>query len=475
MGGELGEERRRPMADTVSLPRVFDQSRYFAATGYYPHLGQLDVQYDTTRHQALSNGRRWGKTYLGAKKAEATAYVLNKLKQPQRGWIVGPNYTDCEKEFRIIYNSLKALDVDTVSDKFTSNVESGNMHIATNWGWDIQCKSAAHPESLVGEGLDFVLLVEAGRLRRVVFTQYIRPALSDKRGWSMMTGVPEIATDTSLLYWGYSRGQDSNRATWKSWKKPSWTNNVVFPGGRNDPEILEAEEDLTEDEFARQYGGEFVEKVGRVLAEWDDDIHLANLEYNPNWPLYAAVDYGYTNPFVWLWIQVDEWGNTYVLGEHYITLKDTYEIAKYDLLDHPLMDKLIAFYPDPAEPDDTATLQRVLKRPSRSNTGGPLKDRLALIRSAMKVRPEHGREEDKRPGLVIDRSCTRLAWECREGYRWPRHKSEVKNDTELPMDKDNHGPEALGRFFKGYHGTVEEDAGHRGSRQKKAKYGRRRR
>lgn len=453
---------------------VFDRSRYFASTGYYPHQGQLDVQYDPTRHRAMSNGRRWGKTFLGAKEAEATAYVKNKLGEPQRGWIVGPNYTDCEKEFRVIYNSLKALEVDMISDKFVNNVESGNMHIATRWGWDLQCKSAAHPESLVGEGLDFVLLVEAGRLRRVVFTQYIRPALSDKRGWSMMTGVPEIATDTSLLYWGYSRGQDSSREQWMSWKKPSWTNNIVFPGGRTDPEILEAEEDLTEDEFARQYGGEFVEKVGRVLKEWDDDIHLANLKYNPDWPLYAACDYGYTNPFVWLWIQVDEWGNVYVLGEHYITLKDTYEVAKYDLQTHPLIDKVIAFYPDPAEPDDTATLQRVLKIPARSNTGGPLKDRLALIRKAMKVHPEHGRDEDKQPGLLVDRSCTRLAWECREGYRWPQHKSEVKNDSELPMDKDNHGPETLGRFFKGYFGVI-ADEGKRGSKQKKAKTGRRRR
>lgn len=453
----------------VTLPKVFDRSKYFEATGYTPHQGQLPVQYDPHRHRALSNGRRWGKTYLGAKEAEATAYVKNRLGEPQRGWIVGPNYTDCEKEFRIIYNSLKALDVHLVSSKFVNNPESGNMHIATNWGWDLQCRSAAHPESLVGEGLDFVLLVEAGRLRRDVFTQYIRPALSDKRGWSLMTGVPEIATDVSLLYWGYSRGQDPNRKPWMSWKMPSWTNNIVFPGGRYDEEILEAEEDLTEDEFARQYGGEFVEKVGRVLKEWDDDIHLANLKYNSDWPLYAAVDYGYTNPFVWLWIQVDEWGNTYVIGEHYFLLKDTNEVA-LELLEHPLMDKLLAFYPDPAEPDDTNTLSRILRKPARMNTGGPLKDRLALIRSAMKLRPVHAPPEDQKPALLVDRSCTKLAWEAREGYRWPMHKSEVKNDSELPVDKDNHGPEALGRFFKGYFGVTEPE--HRGSRQRKARVGR---
>lgn len=454
---------------TIEAPRVLRKDIYFAETGYVPHEGQKVVQYDRHRHRALSNGRRWGKTLLGAKEGEVTCFVKNKLNQPQMGWIIGPNYSDCEKEFRVIYNSLKALDVDLVSQKFLRNVENGNMHIHTNWGWDLMAKSAAHPETLVGEGLDWVLMAEAGRLKRTMFTQYVRPALSDKRGWSMMTGVPEIATDTSLLYWGYSRGQDPARLPWASWKMPSWTNNIVFPGGRNDPEILEAEEDLTEDEFNRQYGGEFVEKVGRVIQEWDDDVHLADLEYNPNLPLYAAVDYGYTNPFVWLWIQVDEDDNVYILGEHYITLKDTDDICKDVLMQHPLYKagKLVAFYPDPAEPDDTATVVKNLKVQARRNTGGELKTRLALIRTHMKVRPEHGLDIYKKPGILVDRKCTRLAWEMREGYRWPEHKSEVRGDSELPMDKDNHGPEALGRFMKGYFDVKEEGKGR--SRVHKAK------
>jgi hypothetical protein len=457
------------MAKTKQLPRVLKKEVYFSETGYIPHQGQRVVHADRHRHRALSNGRRWGKTLAGGKEAEVTAFVKNKLNQPQRGWIVGPNYTDCEKEFRVLYNSLRELGVDQVSTKFLNNTDNGNMHIATKWGWDIQCRSAAHPETLVGEGLDFVLLVEAGRLKRSMFTQYIRPALSDKRGWSLMTGVPEIATDVSLLYWGYSRGQDPDRKPWMSWKMPSWTNNIVFPGGRNDPEILEAEEDLTEDEFRRQYGGEFVEKVGRVIQEWDDDTHLFNLKYNPDLPLYGAVDYGYTNPFVWLWIQVDEFDNVYVIEEFYQTLKDTDDICKDYLNNHPLIDKLVAFYPDPAEPDDTATIVKNIRKPARSNTGGELKTRLSLIRRHMKLAPEYLPEghPDKLPRIRVDRKCTRLAWEIREGYRWPEHRSDVKSDSEVPLDKDNHGPEALGRFMKGYFDVKSE---HRGrTRQRKAK------
>jgi hypothetical protein len=245
---------------------------------------------------------------------------------------------------------------------------------------------------------------------------------------------------------------------------PSWTNNIVFPGGRNDPEILEAEADLTVDEFDRQYGAQFVEKTGAVMQEWDDEIHMTNLEYNPGWPLYGAVDYGFTNPFVWLWIQVDEFGNAYVIRERSWTQKDTPEIAaemKTHPIDGPLTKACVAFYPDPAEPDDTLTLNRMLRIPNRGGTGGELKTRLMLIRQSLKTFPTHLPENhpDRRPKLLVDRSCGGLGWEMREGYKWPERRSEVFSEKEHPLDKDNHFVEALGRFMRGYYGMPGEVAG----------------
>jgi len=430
---------------------VFRKDLWFSQTGYDPHEGQQAIHYDATRHRVLCNGRRWGKTLLGGKEVECAAFVKNWLGAPQRGWIIGPEYTDCEKEFRVIYNTFKSLGIDKVSNKFLSNAENGNMKISTKWGFELECRSARHPESLVGEGLDFVLLVEAGRHKRRTFGDYVRPALSDKRGWSLMSGVPEEAADTSLLYWAYNRGQQGN-PQWKSWRMPSWTNNRMFPGGARDPEILEAKDDLTEDEFARQYEGKFSKKSGRVMKEWDEDAHVRDLKYNPDWPLYAAVDFGYTNDWVWLWIQVDRENNVYVIGEQRYQLRDTEDIATGEFKDHPLTSKLLAIYPDPASPDDANVLRRILKVPTRLNTGGEIKVRLALIRSALKLRPDYLPDDDpnKKPKLFVNRTCKKLIWEMAEGYRWPTHNSEVRNDSEIPMDKDNHGPEALGRFFKGH-------------------------
>jgi hypothetical protein len=452
---------------------AFRKDIYFQQTGYIPHAGQIPIHLSNARHRVLCNGRRWGKTLLGAKEAEVMAFVKNFLGQPQWGWIVGPEYSDCEKEFRVIYDSLKKLGVDSVSSKFTNNTDNGNMHIKTNWGFDLQCRSARHPESLVGEGLDFVLLVEAGRHKRSTWGDYIRPALSDKRGWSLFTGVPEGSSETSLLYAMYQRGKDPRFPQWVSWRKPSWTNPVVFPGGRKDPEILEAEADLTEEEFQRQYEAKFVEHAGRVMKEWDDEKHLVDLRYNPLLPVYMAVDFGYTNDWVLLWIQVDDLENIYVIRERRWQYKDTDEICdiiKNDPTDGPLSRKAVALYPDPAAPDDANIIARKLKVQPRAGTGGEIRTRVALIRKALKDRNPHLVEghKDRYPKLRVDRRCTKLAWEMREGYRWPENKRELeKNDSENPMDKDNHGPEALGRFFAGYFGTTDEV---RRAKQSKAKF-----
>lgn len=454
---------------------VFRKDKWFEETGYIPHPGQRMVHYNNTRHRVLSNGRRWGKSFFGAKEIECMAFVRNWRNEPMRGWIIGPEYTDAEKEFRIIYDTFKKLGIDTISSKFLNNTENGNMHIATNWGFDIQCRSARHPESLVGEGLDFVLLAEAGRHKRKTFTEYVRPALSDKRGISIMSGVPEDANDTNLLYWGFHKGQTDN-PQWKSWRMPSWTNTAVFPGGRKDPEILEAEDDLTEDEFRRQYGGEFILRRGRVMKEWDDDKHVGEIDYNPDLPLYAAVDFGYTNDWVWLWIQHDKLNNiVYVIGEHRFRMRDTEDIARQELKNHPLTSKLVCIYPDPSSPDDAAILNRTLGVPIRSNTGGEIKLRLQLIRSALKLRPENLPDDhpEKRPGLIVDKSCHRLIWEMREGYRWPETHNDMRNISEIPLDNDNHGPEALGRFFKG-HMEQYSTSGHRTSRVSSIKQFRRR-
>jgi hypothetical protein len=441
----------------VTAPVLSKTKLFTDVFGYSPHSGQRDLHQDRTRFKVVRCGRRWGKTFFGGHEMATRVLTPSPFAGgPSMGWIVGPNYADAEKEFRIVYDDMRAVGVDRDAIKFVKNSDSGSLHIVTSWGAEVVGKSAQHPDKLVGEGLDWVLMVEAGRHKRVTWGQYIRPTLSDKRGEALFSGVPEGKSETSLLYHLYNRGQSERFGNWMSYKRASWTNDIVFPGGRQDPEILEAEADLTKDEFDRQYGAEFTDKTGLVMKEFDEDVHLGDFDYNPAWPLYMAVDYGFTNPFVILFIQVGPFGDIRVLREFRRQLLDTEEVCSDLMAEYPGLVRMTRMlYPDPAEPDDTRTMQRYLRIQANKNTGGEIKHRLSMIRRALKIKNLHLPEGDaeRRPTLMIDRThCQKLIWEMREGYKWPEHKSEQRSDSENPLDKDNHGVEALGRFFRGHYG-----------------------
>jgi hypothetical protein len=91
-------------------------------------------------------------------------------------------------------------------------------------------------------------------------------------------------------------------------------------------------------------------------------------------------------------------------------------------------------------------------------TGGELSHRLDAIRAALKMRNKHLPDGhwDKVPGLAFDRKCTRTISDMLN-YRYPEKREQQKNSNapELPMKKDDHGPEALGRFFAGHLGTAD--------------------
>ena len=83
--------------------------------------------------------------------------------------------------------------------------------------------------------------------------------------------------------------------------------------------------------------------------------------------MYAACDYGFTNPFVWLLIQVDPWGAVYIIDEMYergLTIDDAVQqIIARGLRPAALRE----FFPDPASPGDSRILEEKLapREPTR--------------------------------------------------------------------------------------------------------------
>lgn len=376
-------------------------------------------------------------------------------------WIVGPEYSDSEKEFRVLWNDIRRLEMPIDRPGTYYNPTKGDMHLSL-WGgtFQVHAKSAKYPESLVGEGLHGVILAEAAKLRPSIWPKFVRPMLADVRGWALMTSTPE---GKNWFYEEWMRGLTED-PEWFSMRIPSWMNSHIFPGGRNDQEILSLERTLTQEAFKQEVGAEFSEFVGRVFKEFDEETHVRPLHFNPEYYTCGAVDYGWTNPFVWLLIQVDYWGNVYVLNEVYGSHKRIDEVSEEILENNCCPDSLREFYPDPSEPGDTRILEENLRISSMNNTGGLIKDRIRLIRQHLSV-PKHLRHlpyehPDRQPRLFIDPKCKNLIREMSD-YRYPNKLTDRnidKNDSENPLKKDDHAPEALGRFFMGHFGAQEESS-----------------
>lgn len=465
----------------INIARLFKKLRYI------PHSGQVRFHGSSARNRVASCGRRFGKSEMGAAEldieAVRTKLLLNNLIERdvrREFWIVGPEYTDAEKEFRKHYNALKAAGAPFDKPGTYYDAHAGDMQISMYSGrYMVIGKSAKHQERLVGEGLSGVIMAEAAKQKESTWVKYIRPTLADYKGWSIFTTTPE---GKNWLYDLYMRGQDPNDPSWESWRFGSWMNPYVYPMGASptglmllreaisnkkpvtpslrersgvDPEIIEMMLDLSEETFNQEVAADFTEFVGRVFKGFDDEYHVRDLSFNPALPTYAAVDYGFTNPMVWLLIQEEPiTGTVFVLDEMYETGLSIDDAAR-EISDRGLAPQnLLTFYPDPASPSDTLALERHLRVRATGGTGGELNIRLRYIREALKDRNQHlpyGHAE-RQPKLLIDRKCTNTIREMND-YRYPQTSKESnRNPKDEPMKKDDHAPEALGRFYKGRYG-----------------------
>jgi len=438
----------------------------FAKVGYAPNRAQRAVHDCPERFIVAAMGRRTGKSTAGGNDLLPEAYraylrrrQLEDAGQRMEFWIVGPEYSDSEKEFRTFYNQAKKLRMPFDKPGTYYNPHAGDLQASL---WDgrflLIGHSAKYPQNLVGEGLHGVIMAEAAKMKERVWTQQIMPTLADFRGWARFNSTPE---GRNWFHGLYMKGVAKEKG-WASFRFPSWTNTQVFPLGAEDPEILQLKQDLPEELFEQEIEAKFGQYVGRVFKDWDEDWHVRRMAYRPELPVYVASDYGWTNPTVLLFLQVDPFDRVHVVSEYYATHRTGEDVVQ-DILNgvqdsrHPALARAARWlYPDPEDPKMSHELSGKLQWEVMGDTGGPLAIRLNLIRRWLKDENPHlpATHPDRAPQLTVDPQCLNLQREM-DAYRYPATRAEAgTNPRENPLDKDNHAPEALGRFFGGYYGDT---------------------
>ena len=154
------------------------KKKWFDFTDYIPHSGQDKLHFPEkpARFTVAVCGRRWGKSVSASKEIEI---MLNMPKT--RSWVVAPTYGTAEKVFREVWHSV-IQNRDESKNLATRRASYKDMYIETATGAIFEAKSADNPNSLVGEGLDLLILDEAAKQKKIVWEMYLRPTLSDRNG-----------------------------------------------------------------------------------------------------------------------------------------------------------------------------------------------------------------------------------------------------------------------------------------------------
>ena len=377
----------------------------------------------------------------------AAKEVQPKLLLPnRRWWAVGPTYDLAEKEFRIVWDDM-LVKQKLIRDKRVKrayNKKQGNMFIEFPWQTRFECRSADHPENLVGEALDGVIMSEAAKHKKDTWERYMRSALADRHGEAMFPTTPE---GMNWLHGIWQLGQDPSYPDYWSQQFPSWENTHVFPGGRDDPEIKLIESATSKAWFDQEIGADFTAFVGKIYGLWQEKVHVRKVEFNPLWRNYIAFDWGYANPLAAIEFQIDPNGKCHVWREHYMARTQLPDhVAMLNRRRQPADYRLDLAFGDAADPQAAAyissNLVGCLALPEAKKNW---REGIDEVNRYLKSQETGSYDDYERPivepSLFVDHSCTNTIREF-NNYRTPDTPSD-KNSREAAQPWDDHALDAL--------------------------------
>lgn len=238
------------------------------------HHGQRAVWDHPARFQVLATGRRWGKSRLGA------LHCVWDGAHGKRAWWVAPSFPMASIGWRMIKrlaNQLPGVSVREVERIVTF----------PGGGW-VQVRSADNPDSLRGEGLDFLVVDECAFVKEDAWTEALRPALADRKGGAYLISTPK---GRNWFWRAWTRGQDEGEE-WHSWQLPTASNPYIDAG-----EIEAARGMLPERVFEQEFLAQFLDDAGGVFRRVMDAATATEAAAQPGEGYVIGVDWGKHNDF----------------------------------------------------------------------------------------------------------------------------------------------------------------------------------
>jgi phage FluMu gp28-like protein len=238
---------------------------------FVPHEGgQKDVMDSDARFRIIRAGRRWGKTELAA--AEVISFALEN--PDSMVWWVANRWKNTRRGYRKVLQQLPHV----LLEKSPPSDTSTELVLRFRNGTNIEFYSGESPDSLAGEGVDFIVIDEAALIREHVWFQLIRPTLMDTGGKAMMISTPRGRNWFWQLWQRGQRGGDYASFHFRQQDNPYVPNE----------ESEEARESLPKIFYEQEIEALFVSNAASIF-DFDDSVIVDEL-VEPYGQIFMGID-----------------------------------------------------------------------------------------------------------------------------------------------------------------------------------------
>jgi hypothetical protein len=245
---------------------------------YKPREQQLAIHelMDSKRFGVVVAHRRMGKTVSAINHLIKDA-LLNQKEAPRYAYIA-PTYGQAK---RVAWDYLVKY-AEPLGG--TSNISELRVDF---WGRRIQLFGSDNPETLRGQYFDGVILDEIGDQNPKIWTDIVRPALADRKGWCLFIGTPKGHNHFKEL-----RDRAEKEDGWGLLEFKASETGVV-----DEIELKAAKNEMGEDKYRQEFECSFDAAVegsyyGTILNELEEKKHMQEIPREEISRTFTAWDLG---------------------------------------------------------------------------------------------------------------------------------------------------------------------------------------
>lgn len=221
--------------------------------------------------------RRFGKSVLAVNEAIKRVMTVS-LENPRVAYIA-PTYKMAKN---IIWDYFKYY------SRAIPGIKTNESELKIDYpnGGRIILLGAEDPDSLRGLYFDFVVFDEYSQQPSNIFTEIIRPSLSDRKGGALWIGTPKGSNEFRRLY------DNATNDDWYRILLRASETKVIDSG-----ELIDAQRSMSPDEYNQEYECSWVPSIrGSFYADSISDMRtegrITNVPYEPTIPVHTVWDLG---------------------------------------------------------------------------------------------------------------------------------------------------------------------------------------